>query len=220
MALQLARAGESNFVLLEQAQEVGGTWRDNQYPGCACDVPSHLYSFSFEPHTAWSRMYASHDEIQAYLVACSHKHGLREKIWLGTALIEARFDEAHNVLHITTAHKVDDKVDSGLHARSLDAYFVRDCWLCVHMHAWLCRWDHARVARRRDAHVAVRLIERFLGGLLKVRVKPSRFGRSALTEPRAWGRLGQCTEEFQVRRLIGTKCSGLASRPPSGPLRS
>lgn len=103
MALQLVRAGESNFVVLEQAQEVGGTWRDNQYPGCACDVPSHLYSFSFEPHTGWSRMYASHDEIQAYLVACSHKHGLREKIWLSTALTEARFDEVHHVWHITTS---------------------------------------------------------------------------------------------------------------------
>lgn len=103
MALQLMRAGRPDFILLEQAQEVGGTWRDNQYPGCACDVPSHLYSFSFEPEWDWSRMYANHAEIQAYLVRCSHKQGLREKIWFGCALAEARFDEAQDLWQVRTS---------------------------------------------------------------------------------------------------------------------
>lgn len=103
MAMQLARAGIENFVLLEQADEVGGTWRDNHYPGCACDIPSHLYSFSFAPNPHWSRMYADHAEIQAYLVRCSHQNGLRGKIHLRTALTEARFDEAHDLWQVTTS---------------------------------------------------------------------------------------------------------------------
>ncbi|NIQ93360.1 MAG: NAD(P)/FAD-dependent oxidoreductase, partial [Desulfuromonadales bacterium] len=64
MAMQLRRAGREDFVILEQAGEVGGTWRDNTYPGCACDVPAHLYSFSFEQNPDWSRLYAPRDEIQ------------------------------------------------------------------------------------------------------------------------------------------------------------
>lgn len=103
MAMQLVRAGRPDFLILEQAQEVGGTWRDNQYPGCACDVPSHLYSFSFEPQADWSRMYASHAEIQAYLVRCSHKYGLREKTWFGAALTEARFDEQRELWCVSTS---------------------------------------------------------------------------------------------------------------------
>ena len=93
MAMQLVRQGERRFVILEQGHEVGGTWRDNRYPGCACDVPSHLYSYSFEPEPAWSRMYAGHAEIQAYLLRCTEKYGLREHLQLNTPLIEARFDE-------------------------------------------------------------------------------------------------------------------------------
>lgn len=103
MALQLARAGQHDFVLLEQGDEVGGTWRDNHYPGCACDIPSHLYSFSFEPNPDWSRMYAGHAEIQAYLVACSHKHGVRQRIRLNTALTDARFDESRDLWQVTTS---------------------------------------------------------------------------------------------------------------------
>lgn len=93
MAMQLVRQGERRFVILEQGHEVGGTWRDNHYPGCACDVPSHLYSYSFEPHPGWSRMYAGHEEIQAYLLRCTEKYGLRPHLHLDTTVVEARFDE-------------------------------------------------------------------------------------------------------------------------------
>src|SRR2546423_15705837 len=67
MAIRLRQAGLTSFVILERGTEVGGTWRDNDYPGCACDVQSHLYSFSFEPNPKWSRMFAPQAEILAYL---------------------------------------------------------------------------------------------------------------------------------------------------------
>ena len=63
----LLRAGVDRFVILEAAEAVGGTWRDNTYPGCACDIPSHLYSFSFAQNPDWSRSYPAQPEIEAYL---------------------------------------------------------------------------------------------------------------------------------------------------------
>ena len=69
MAVALQRSGRHDFLLLERAADVGGVWRDNTYPGAACDVPSHLYSFSFAPNPDWSRVFASQAEIHAYLVS-------------------------------------------------------------------------------------------------------------------------------------------------------
>ena len=62
--------------MLERADEVGGTWRDNTYPGCACDVPSALYSFSFAPNPDWGRLYAGQPEIRAYARAVAREHGV------------------------------------------------------------------------------------------------------------------------------------------------
>ena len=67
MAIRLKQAGTNDFVVLERADEVGGTWQANTYPGCACDVPSHLYSFSFAPNPDWSRTYSAQPEIREYL---------------------------------------------------------------------------------------------------------------------------------------------------------
>ena len=67
MAIQLERAGRQDFVILEKAADLGGTWRDNTYPGCACDVPSYLYSYSFALNPNWSRMYSPQPEIWDYL---------------------------------------------------------------------------------------------------------------------------------------------------------
>ena len=79
-AIKLLESGENSLVVLERSSEVGGTWRDNVYPGCACDVPSHLYSFSFEPNTEWSRPYPQQPEIQDYLLRVTEKYGLRRYI--------------------------------------------------------------------------------------------------------------------------------------------
>src|SRR6187431_3325214 len=74
-AVRLRRAGITDFVVLERRDAVGGTWRDNSYPGCACDVPSHLYSFSFAPKMDWSRAYARQPEILDYLLGVADERG-------------------------------------------------------------------------------------------------------------------------------------------------
>lgn len=79
-AIRLRASGVQSLQILEQAQEVGGTWRDNVYPGCACDVPSHMYSFSFEPNTEWTRPYPQQAEIQDYILRVTDKYQLRPQI--------------------------------------------------------------------------------------------------------------------------------------------
>jgi cation diffusion facilitator CzcD-associated flavoprotein CzcO len=103
MAIQLKKAGIESFTMFERAGEIGGTWRDNTYPGAACDVPSHLYSFSFEPHAEWTRMYAGSNEIQGYLLGCVEKYRLRAHLRLDTAITEARFDEARGTWTLRTS---------------------------------------------------------------------------------------------------------------------
>src|SRR5215472_618413 len=67
MGVRLLRAGIESFLIIEKAEDLGGTWRDNRYPGCACDIPSHLYSLSFAPRSDWRRMYPSQPELWEYL---------------------------------------------------------------------------------------------------------------------------------------------------------
>jgi cation diffusion facilitator CzcD-associated flavoprotein CzcO len=83
--IKLLEAGIRDFVILERAESVGGTWRDNTYPGCACDVPSHLYSFSFAPNPRWSRSYSGQPEIRAYLEDVADRPGLRARLHFDTA---------------------------------------------------------------------------------------------------------------------------------------
>jgi len=101
-AIQLKKHGIHDFRVFERAGEVGGTWRDNTYPGAACDVPSHAYSFSFELNPNWSHHFSSSAEIQAYLLHCVEKHGLRSQMELGVGIAEARFDEKAGRWTLTT----------------------------------------------------------------------------------------------------------------------
>jgi cation diffusion facilitator CzcD-associated flavoprotein CzcO len=103
MAVQLQRAGLDDFVILEAAGEVGGTWRDNHYPGCACDVQSHLYSFSFALNPDWSRMFSPQPEILAYLRGIAEQYGLRPRIRFNSALAEAHWDEGAGRWRLKTA---------------------------------------------------------------------------------------------------------------------
>jgi cation diffusion facilitator CzcD-associated flavoprotein CzcO len=103
MAIRLKQAGIHSFTIVERASEIGGTWRDNTYPGAACDVPSHVYSFSFEPNPDWSRQYAESAEIQAYLLRCVEKYGLRPHLRLNTTITEARFDAQSGVWALRTS---------------------------------------------------------------------------------------------------------------------
>jgi cation diffusion facilitator CzcD-associated flavoprotein CzcO len=102
-AIRLKQRGIHSFRIFERAAEIGGTWRDNTYPGAACDVPSHVYSFSFEPNPDWSRMFAESNEIHAYLLRCVEKHGLRAHLELNTAITEARWDERRGVWTLVTS---------------------------------------------------------------------------------------------------------------------
>ena len=103
MAIQLDRAGISQFLVLEKAADIGGTWRDNHYPGSGCDVPSHLYSYSFEPRTDWPHKYARQDEIHAYIRHCADKYHLRQRIRLNCEVSDARFDADSGCWQVTTA---------------------------------------------------------------------------------------------------------------------
>jgi cation diffusion facilitator CzcD-associated flavoprotein CzcO len=80
MAIRLKQEGIEDFVVLERAEDVGGVWRYNTYPGCRCDVPSHLYSFSFAPNPNWSQTYSSQPEIRDYLGRCADEYGIRPHI--------------------------------------------------------------------------------------------------------------------------------------------
>ncbi|MBV9101190.1 MAG: NAD(P)/FAD-dependent oxidoreductase [Candidatus Dormibacteraeota bacterium] len=92
MAIRLKQAGIDDFVVLERADDVGGTWRDNSYPGCMCDVPSHLYSFSFAPKPDWTCTYPAQGEIWTYLRDCAEAFGVMPHIRFNSALREARWD--------------------------------------------------------------------------------------------------------------------------------
>ncbi len=93
MAVELRRLGITDFVVLERADDVGGTWRDNTYPGAACDVPSHLYSFSFAPNPDWTRSFSPQGEIHAYLRLVAHEHGVYDHCIFGADVVRAQWSD-------------------------------------------------------------------------------------------------------------------------------
>ncbi|GAA3796980.1 NAD(P)/FAD-dependent oxidoreductase [Sphaerisporangium flaviroseum] len=102
MGIQLRKAGITTYTIFEKAGGLGGTWRDNTYPGAACDVPSHLYSYSFEQRHDWTRRYPRQQEILAYLEHCADKYGLRPHLRLNTEVTAVTFDESLNRWRVTT----------------------------------------------------------------------------------------------------------------------
>ena len=102
MAIALIREGRRNFVVLEKASALGGTWRDNTYPGCACDVPSHLYSFSFEQNPRWSRMFAPQPEIWDYMEHCADKYGVRPHLRFNSEVVRCEWDERRSFWRVHT----------------------------------------------------------------------------------------------------------------------
>ena len=112
MAIALKRAGIEDFIMLERAEDLGGTWRDNSYPGLTCDIPSQLYSFSFRPWR-WSRRFPARDEILAYLHALIAEHGLAPHLRFGSGVVAAAFDEGRAAWDLT----LDD--DSTLQATAV-----------------------------------------------------------------------------------------------------
>jgi cation diffusion facilitator CzcD-associated flavoprotein CzcO len=104
MAIRLKQAGVHDFAILERADDVGGTWQANTYPGCACDVPSHLYSFSFAQNPEWTQTYSPQPEIWDYLRRCADEFGVRPHIRFGCAVESATWLDAERRWEIETTH--------------------------------------------------------------------------------------------------------------------
>ncbi|MGF1473193.1 MAG: flavin-containing monooxygenase [Rubrobacteraceae bacterium] len=105
IAGRLRRQGENNFVVLEKGESVGGVWRDNTYPGVACDVPSHLYALSFAPNPGWARSFSPGWQIQEYLESVADDHELWPWISLNEELLDAGWDDAESLWRITTTRR-------------------------------------------------------------------------------------------------------------------
>src|ERR687896_166775 len=103
MAIQLKRAGRDDFVVLERAADVGGTWQANTYPGCQCDIPSNLYSFSFARKSDWTTAYPMRDQILEYLHDCARRFGVQPHIELECELLDAAWDPDRGRWDIETA---------------------------------------------------------------------------------------------------------------------
>jgi cation diffusion facilitator CzcD-associated flavoprotein CzcO len=103
LAIKMREAGFDELMILERADDLGGTWRANTYPGCACDVPSHLYSYSFAPNPDWSRTYGRQPEILDYIRAVATEHDVVRHIRFGTELLDARWDEQRSLWRIETS---------------------------------------------------------------------------------------------------------------------
>lgn len=104
MAIKLQEAGITDYVILEKGDEVGGTWRDNQYPGAACDVQSHMYSYSFYTSPKWTKRYAPWNEIQGYILEVTEKFGLRPKVRFQQEVTSAVFNEGTGRWTVKTAN--------------------------------------------------------------------------------------------------------------------
>src|SRR4029450_7125986 len=102
-AIRLRQQGIDEFLVFERADDLGGTWRDNSYPGCACDVPSHLYSFSFAPNPRWSRSFSGQPEIWGYLRDCASRFGVLPHPRLGHEVRQAGWDDRRQRWQIETA---------------------------------------------------------------------------------------------------------------------
>lgn len=156
MGMQLKRAGIDDFVILEKAAALGGTWRDNTYPGASCDAPSFLYSFSFAQKTDWSRRFAWQPELLGYSVECAIRSGLLPHCRFKAEVVAARYDDVRRLWRIELA-------DGGalesqflvtgvgqLHRPAVPAIPGREDFRGVQFHS--ARWNHAaELAGRRIA---------------------------------------------------------------------
>src|ERR671932_125326 len=103
-AIRLRHEGHQDFVVLERGDDVGGTWHYNTYPGCGCDVPSHLYSLSFAPNPDWSETYSLQAEIAAYLRRVADDFGVRDRIRLRHEVTGAAWDDDERRWSVSTEH--------------------------------------------------------------------------------------------------------------------
>ncbi|MGW4403119.1 flavin-containing monooxygenase [Nonomuraea sp. NPDC004702] len=147
MAIKLKEAGYHDFVILEKAADLGGTWRDNTYPGCACDVPSHMYSYSYELNPGWSRMFAPQAEIQDYMRTCADKYGVTPHIRYNKHVTSLEYDDDHRTWTVTTddgATMRANAIVSGigaLHIPKFPEIAGRESFAGPSFHS--AEWDHS-----------------------------------------------------------------------------
>lgn len=145
VAIRLQAAGITNITVLEKAASVGGTWRENTYPGVACDVPSHAYTYSFEPNPQWSSHFPAGSEIHQYFQQVVSRHGIERYIRFNEAVTSCRYDAAEKKWHVESAkarYTADLLVSATgiLHQPNIPAFdglddFAGDCFHTA-------RWDH------------------------------------------------------------------------------
>jgi cation diffusion facilitator CzcD-associated flavoprotein CzcO len=146
IALQKQGFKDQDFLILEKADEIGGTWRDNTYPGCACDIPSHMYSFSFEPKSDWTHMWSFQPEIFDYLKGVTAKHGLRRHIRFNTHVDRAHWDEGDARWHVFDKSGQEFIAQflisgaGGLHIPSIPEVECADTFTGAMFHS--AQWDH------------------------------------------------------------------------------
>ncbi|MGW6276658.1 flavin-containing monooxygenase [Kribbella sp. NPDC055071] len=143
MAVRLKQAGYDDFVVLERAHDVGGTWRDNTYPGCRCDVPSHLYSFSFAPNPEWTSTFSPQPEIEAYLQQVTDKFDVRRHIRFGHAVESAHWEDGQWRIHTSEGEFTADILLSGMGPLAEPSYPELpgiDSFEGAVFHS--ARWDH------------------------------------------------------------------------------
>lgn len=108
-AIALGKAGV-DYTIIEKNDDVGGTWNDNRYPGCAVDTPNHFYQFSFEPNNLWPNYFSKRHNIHAYLKGCSDKYGVTGHIQFGCEVIEASFDDETSLWTIQSTNRHGEKI--------------------------------------------------------------------------------------------------------------
>ena len=154
-AVALEGAGRRNLLVLEKGDSVGGTWRDNTYPGCACDVQSHLYSFSFAPNPHWTRTFARQPEIRAYLEGVADRYRLRDRIRFGAQVTDAEWDGAGWVVGTADGQVVRARVlvwaTGPLHIPQIPDVDGLESFTGAVFHS--ARWDHDHDLRGRRVAV-------------------------------------------------------------------
>jgi cation diffusion facilitator CzcD-associated flavoprotein CzcO len=145
-AIKLTEDGETDYVVIEKADDVGGTWRDNTYPGACCDVPSQLYSLSFARNSEWSSSYSPQPEIQAYLRRVAQEYGVRQRTVFGTELEHAAWDDEAQLWRCrTTSGEVTARIlvsaAGGLSEPRLPKIDGLDSFAGPVFHS--ARWDHS-----------------------------------------------------------------------------
>ncbi|AEF42363.1 flavin-containing monooxygenase [Hoyosella subflava] len=146
MAIQLLRNKQPDFIIIDKAHDFGGTWRENTYPGCACDVPSHMYSFSFEPNARWTKLWARQPEIFEYMRAVAEKHDLKSYTHFGRTFTGAAWDDTTQRWTVRTAEGVSYEAQylvsgiGGLHIPSVPRFQGDDTFRGERFHS--AQWNH------------------------------------------------------------------------------